>query len=231
MTDFHSESIAQDKRERWNNFRIKFKEAFHRAPNQARDFVFNILDFARCSIDVPTARDVLEVKKLVEDRLNVVSVKNGYNSQVKVKGSGYRDLKLLVEVKFNGIGHKHFSDMEDKTVLICEIQVVCKAWLANKKITSLSYKVLRATTLKDLFNDFSKYINRNQRKIELSPVEVVKSGWMNISKTIDISTINGEWALLKAAKDGWDKHSVFILVNQLGVNPDCRDFLKNCPLL
>ena len=41
------------------------------------------------------------MKKIVEEQFTVVCVKNGYHAEDQVKGSGYRDLKLIVEVGFN----------------------------------------------------------------------------------------------------------------------------------
>ena len=60
--------------------------------------MWNIVDFARCSIIVKTAHDLLEMKRLVEEQFLVVGVKNGYSSNATAKSSGYRDLKLLVQV-------------------------------------------------------------------------------------------------------------------------------------
>merc|ERR1719228_2542221 len=85
-------------------------------------------------------------------------------------------MKLLVKVEFDDLSLKNIPNMEKKTELICEIQVICKAWLLNKKTTSLSYKILRATTLKDLFNDFTKYVYGEQDKIENSAIDVIKNG-------------------------------------------------------
>merc|ERR1719193_2121032 len=124
MKDFQNKT----KDDRWLRFADKFERNFGRTPNNSTDFVWNIMDFARCSIEVPTADDALDVKKLVEDRFEVVCVKNGYNSNEKVKGSGYRDMKLLVKVEFEGLGLQNIPNMEQTTILICEIQIICKAW-------------------------------------------------------------------------------------------------------
>ena len=173
LEDFRSEKNDQ----RWTHFAEKFKETFRRPPSKPVDFVWNILDFARCSVEVPTASDVFDVKNILESHFNVVGVKNGYNSNVHVKGSGYRDLKLLIEVEFNNLKLKQIPKMDEKTVLICEVQIVCEAWLDNKKTTSLSYKILRASNLRALFKDFRKYIFEDQTEIEHhNPVDVIRNG-------------------------------------------------------
>merc|ERR1719320_1009290 len=124
------------------------------------------MDYARVSVEVPTAGDALDVKKLVEDHFEVVCLKNGYNLNEQVKGSGYRDMKLLVKAEFDDLGLKKIPNMGKKTILICEIQVICKAWLENKKTTSLSYKIQRSETMKQLFKDFSKYLFNGHYAIE-----------------------------------------------------------------
>ena len=91
------------------------------------DFVWNVMDFARCSVTVPSARELLSVKKLLEKSFSVVSIKNGYNTNVEVKGSGYRDLKLLVEVEFENLDLKGVSRDETRSKIICEIQIICEA--------------------------------------------------------------------------------------------------------
>ena len=72
------------------------------------------MDFARCSVMVPHALEALKVKKFLEENFVVVSVKNGYNANVKVKGSGYRDIKLLVEVEFDDLKLKGFRRLNQK---------------------------------------------------------------------------------------------------------------------
>merc|ERR1719320_1466368 len=129
--------------QRWDLFREKFKSTFGREPHKPEDFVWNVMDFARCSIVVPTASDLLKVKKLFEQQLEVVCVKNGYSSDHKVKDSGYRDLKLLVKVDFDNLKLKGIPKKAGKTTMICELQLICKTWLRNKITSSLSYKVLR----------------------------------------------------------------------------------------
>ena len=85
------------------------------------------MDFARCSVTVPHALEALKVKKFLEKNFVVVCVKNGYNANVKVKGSGYRDIKLLVEVEFDDLKLKGIPKVEPKTKMICEIQIICEA--------------------------------------------------------------------------------------------------------
>merc|ERR1719285_583030 len=147
IEEYKSEFEEQNDMPRWTQFANKFKSVFHRAPSKPEDFVWNILDFARCSITVPDANDVLQVKNIIKNKFKVVCLKNGYNSEVKVKGSGYRDLKLLIEVEFDDLDLGGVTKAVPKTKLICEVQILCKAWLMNKKTTSLSYKILRAQSL------------------------------------------------------------------------------------
>jgi ppGpp synthetase/RelA/SpoT-type nucleotidyltranferase len=174
--EYREEFPLKQTDKRWSHFAEKFQEAFGRPPSKPVDFVWNIVDFARCSVEVRTASDVFEVKKLVEDRFKVVAVKNGYNSNVHVKGSGYRDIKILVEVEYNNLKFEKIPAMNEKTVFICEIQIVCAAWLENKKSTSLPYKILRAKNLRALFKDFKKYIFKDQTKREYDALDVIKNG-------------------------------------------------------
>ena len=46
------------------------------------------------------------MKKVLDKRFKVICVKNGYNANAQVKGSGYRDLKVLVEVEFDELDLK-----------------------------------------------------------------------------------------------------------------------------
>ena len=89
--------------------------------------MWNVMDFARCSITVSSASDVLMVKEILEESFLVVCVKNGYNTSVHVKGSGYRDLKLLIEVEFDHLKLENVPQVRPKTKLICEIQIICEA--------------------------------------------------------------------------------------------------------
>ena len=84
------------------------------------------MDFARCSIVVPDAVELLKVKELVEHHLPIVCVKNGYISNIQVKGSGYRDIKLLVEVEFDNLQLEDVPQFETQCKFICEIQLLCE---------------------------------------------------------------------------------------------------------
>ena len=55
----------------------------------------------------------------------VVSVKNGYGTWVDVKGSGYKDRKILIEVEFDNIKLENAPKVRPKTKLICAIQIIC----------------------------------------------------------------------------------------------------------
>jgi len=186
------------------------------------------MDFARCSIEVPTAGDLLKVKELFEEQLEVVSVKNGYREDHKVKGSGYRDLKLLVKVDFLKLKLKDIA--KGKTTMICEIQLICKPWLDNKITSSMSYKVLRANTFRELLNDFSKYLDPdNAFENEITPIKVLKNGWKNMAKAIDFSQIDASELLLQASQNCWEVAAADILVKKLGANLETRDIDGRTP--
>ena len=145
------------------------------------------------------------MKKIVESQFKVVCVKNGYSSGVQVKGSGYRDLKFLVEVEFDKLNLRKVPQVQGKIKLICEIQVICDKWLRNKKTTSLSYKVLRASSLKEFLDDFAKYLDRNGEGKKVTKIEtkkVLKNGWLNLARMINFSTTCSKDDLIDACIDG-----------------------------
>jgi len=190
---------------------------FGRYPSKPEDFVWNLVDFARCSIVVRSAKDLLEVKQLIEKNFKVVCVKNGYNSKVKVKGSGYRDLKMILQVDFEGLQLCNIPKAKSKTSLLCEVQILCNTWLHNKKTTSLSYKILRANTLNYLFKDASKYFEVDSKDdTTINPVDVLQHGWINLAKGADFSGINVNDLLQEAVKKNWDSLGVQIMVEELG---------------
>jgi len=213
--------LAEKGSTRWSEFGEKFKSVFGRSPEAPEDFVWNVRDFARCSLTVSTAREVLMVKELLEKHFPVVSLKNGYNANVKVKGSGYRDMKLLVEAEFDNLKLKSVPRVGTKTKIICEIQIVCEAWLENKKTTSLSYKILRATNLKKLLSDFSKYVDQGNGSSLVkmpNPTEVLSNGWRNLAKSTDFSGLDKDWLLREAALQGWTVRGMEMLVNDLNAD-------------
>merc|ERR1719233_53308 len=61
---------------RWANFAKRFENVYQRKPSKPEDFVWNIVDFARCSITVPGAADAIKAKHIIEKRFPVVCVKN-----------------------------------------------------------------------------------------------------------------------------------------------------------
>jgi len=219
--EYQSESEEDSDLARWSWFEKKFQEQFKRSPTKSEDFVWNIVDFARCSIVVKSARDLIEIKQLVEKRFTVVGLKNGYRSDEVAKGSGYRDLKLLVEVEFDGLNLGSLSQGEQKIVMICEIQLICDQWLNNKKTTSLSYKVLRSLTLRNLLHDFAKYLyptSEDQYVYKSHPINVIKNGWKNLARFTDFSSIKEKEELLKESiTSGWDPAGVEILITDLKV--------------
>merc|ERR1719193_410033 len=112
--EYMSEFATDQTLPRWTNFAMKFKKVFQRDPKKPEDFVWNVVDLARCSITVPDAGDVIKVKRILEEQFPVICVKNSYNSKDRVKGSGYRDLKLLVEVEFNDLQLEGAPRLEQK---------------------------------------------------------------------------------------------------------------------
>jgi len=212
------EYMAESKtnKKRWNKFRKNFKSTFDREPSKPADFVWNIANYARCSIVVTNAIDIIKVKKLFEEEFEVVCVKNGYSSDHKVKGSGYRDLKLLVKVDFDNLELKCIPEMKRTTTMICELQILYVEWLDNKETTSISYKVLRAETLKKLLTDFAKYLPvDNDLENEINPTKVLKNGWTNMAKVTDFTHIDASKHLLDACQNNWNVRSVDYLVDKL----------------
>jgi len=173
------------------------------------------------------------MKKLLEDRFKVVCVKNGYGSKVKVKGSGYRDMKMLVDVGFDNLKLQNVPKVQSETKVICEIELMCAKWLDNKKTTSLSYNVLRANNLRNLFNDFSKYVHRTSEGTNFmpksDPTQVLKNGWVNMAKCTDFSKIDKDTFLIDAVRNGWEPAGVEILVSDLGANLEVVDDDKSTP--
>jgi len=229
---YRTEYLADSKLKRWFGFEEKFKKWFGRSPNKAEDFVWNVLDFARCSITVHSAREVLMVKKLIEESFLVVCVKNAYNANVEVKGSGYRDLKLFIQVEFDYLNLKNVPQVTPKTKIICEIQILCETWLENKLTTSLSYKILRAANLRELLSDFSKYVEKRCTSANMpKATEVLKNGWLNLVKTTEFSDINSDGLLLKAARYGWNVGGIAILVKKLKANLETKSGSGATPLI
>jgi len=211
---------------RWTRFGNKFRETFGRAPKKPEDFVLNIVDFARCSIIVRSARELLKVKQLIEDKFKVVGVKNGYSSKVEAKGSGYRDFKMLIQVEFDNLKLGNVSKVEQNLTMICEVQLIHVEWLKNKKTTSLSYKVIRSSNLRELLRDFSKYLQPNRKEdgaYKCDAAAVLKNGWKNVARYTDFSEIDKDELLIESVCNGWNTSGVEILVNQLGADPNAKD--------
>jgi len=232
--EYKSEFAKQNDMPRWKLFANKFKSVFHRAPSKPEDFVWNILDFARCSITVPDADDVLKVKTIIEENFRVICVKNSYNSEERVKGSGYRDLKLLIEVEFDDLKFGGVIRAQPKTTLICEVQVLCRAWLENKKTSSISYKILRAQSLRALLYDAAKYLKGktlDSKKKHLDTIEIIKQGWSNLANAADFSNIDAESLLFTACNEGWDVGAVSTLITDLKADINVTDESRNTPLI
>jgi len=219
---------------RWAKFAVKFKNLYQRSPSKPEDFIWNVVDIARCSITVPDAGDIIKVKHIIEEHFSVIGVKNSYKSTFSVRGSGYRDLKLLIEVEFDKLQLDGLPELQSNAKFICEVQILCQAWLHNKKTTSMSYKILRAHCLRDLLYDAAKYVKRsniNELKSHKDPIEIIKNGWVNLSKVADFSNIDADATLLAAAGKGWDVAGVNMLINELGANREAVDISGATPLI
>ena len=202
--EYYSE-FKERRSARFLNFSKQFEKVFQRVPCSPEDFVWNVVDFARCSIEVPSAQGLIEVKRLLEKHFSVVCVKNGYKKDMSVKGSGYRDLKLLVLAEFDGLELGNIPQIQTKISMICEIQILCQTWLSNKKTTSFSYKVLRAKTLNSLLRDMAKYLLVSDG-VELlkgfDPLDALKHGWVNLARGIDFSNLDINKLMWRAASEG-----------------------------
>jgi len=233
-SEYKAEFAEEHNAERRGNFFQKFEQVYGRKPNEPEDYVWNIIDFARCSITVASAREVLEVMHVIESEYPVVCIKNGYSSKFRVTGSGYRDLKLLVEVEFDDLSTGIPCEKQKKT-MICEIQILCNEWYENKITTSISYKILRAKSLCDLFYDCEKYAKSKSQelfwKTERGVVKVIKNGWVNIAKLVDFSKQNVDKLLLKATKERWHKAGVRMLVQDYKANMEVRNVDGYTPLI
>jgi len=231
MSEFQLEQSAP----RWANFAENFKTKFQRAPSKPDDFIWNVVDFARCAITVPTAGDILKVKRQIEDQFPVICIKNSYNSEIAVKGSGYRDMKLLVEVEYENLQLGGVPKVQSKTTLVCEVQILCQAWLVNKKTTSISYKILRAQSLRSLFSDTAKYVRMTvddgiPEKL-YDATDIIKNGWVNLAKAADFASIDADKLLLTAAKESWSAEGVRMLVQDLNANKEVVDVDGYTPLI
>jgi len=231
-SEYEAEFEQEHNAERRCNFFQKFEQVYGREPCEPEDYVWNIVDFARCSITVASAREVLEVMSIIKSVYPVVCVKNGYSSKFRVTGSGYRDLKLLVEVEFDDLP---IPCEKQKKTMICEIQILCNEWYKNKITTSISYKILRAKSLCDLFYDCEKYAKPKTGelfwKTERGVVKVIKNGWVNIAKLVDFSKQNPDKLLLKATRERWNKAGVRMLVEDHKANMEVRNVDGYTPLI
>jgi len=202
------------------NFRKKFYEVFGREPVHDHDWVWNVLDFARCSVILNGAKELLKIKEKLEHDFEVVSVKNTFKKGHKVKGSGYRDLKLLVKANFEDLELKDLIPMplgathgHSRLTMICEIQLVCSEWLSNKKNTSFSYKILRASSLKGLFGDTAKYLTKSKKFIdsnELTIENTLRLGHANYARPL-LKKLDEDLkskTLINVCEGGWGEDSV-----------------------
>ena len=64
--EYMKDSRIERGNDRWMNFENKFSQTFGRRPKHYSDFLFNIMDFARCSVTCETAANLLETKAALE---------------------------------------------------------------------------------------------------------------------------------------------------------------------
>merc|ERR1719320_1713946 len=79
--EYMSEVLNEQNLPRLGKFAHNFESVYQRQPSKPEDFIWNVVDFARCSITVPDAADVINVKRIIEEQFPVISLKNGYNSK------------------------------------------------------------------------------------------------------------------------------------------------------
>jgi ankyrin repeat protein len=166
---------------------------------------------------------VIKAMSILEKCFQVICVKNGYNSTVLAKGSGYRDVKLLIEVEFQDLKLGGVTSAQPKTKFICEVQIICQQWLKNKKNTSMSYKILRAQSFRNLLYDLGKYVtskNTNNPAKYKDVNEIIKNGWLNLAKAVNCTAQKANSLLLTASHKDWSTAGVSILVKDFKANVD-----------
>lgn len=124
-----------------------------------------VADYLRCAVIFKSPEDMVRAVKKIKDVFDVVKIKNGYTDDQEVPASGYRDLKMIVNVPFKDVdlGRTWWSPFPPKSYsgnvnMLCEIQFVHIWWNECKKSTSIWYKIRRAQSYEDLLQDFQKYI-------------------------------------------------------------------------
>merc|ERR1719245_558300 len=128
----------------------------------------------------------------MEKRFSVVGLENGYSSNVQVTDGGYRDLTIWVSVEFENLVLANIPRMRRKTKMICEIQIICEAWVSAKQKTSLSYKLVRSNSMIDLLTNAADFLEISSYKFPVNQVnasKVLKNGWMNLVKSTDFSIV------------------------------------------
>merc|ERR1719419_1920312 len=138
--EYKSEAENNIKVSRWQAFESKFQDIYGRKPSESYDYVFNVMDFARVSITFAKPKELLKTIEMIKKSLNVVCIKNGYSRRSSAKGSGYRDIKIIVGFALQDDFDGYTTKSGESTCFLCELQLLCNEWLQNKKETSLSYK-------------------------------------------------------------------------------------------
>ena len=190
--------------------------------------MFNIMDFARVSISFAKPKELLKTIEMFKMSLKVVCIKNGYARSCSAKGSGYRDIKLIVEFDVEDDFCGYRAKSRDSTRFLCEIQLLCDEWLQNKKETSLGYKITRAKDMPTLCSDFSKYLNSNFKSDvqqsskafrPISKADAIKSGRVKICQYYKVSRSEAEAAGLS--------NYVALLDNMLSIDEDTEEGKDN----
>ena len=111
---------------RWRAFEEKFMEIYGQRSSTLGDYVFNVLDFARVSITVDSPEELLNTMDMIKGSFEVVCIKNGYSRNLSAKGSGYRDLKMIVEFEVENHFNGYRGESDGKVTFLCELQLLCK---------------------------------------------------------------------------------------------------------
>jgi len=156
---------------KWRKYRDSFINAFNAEPKMPYDFAFQVVDLARVSVTFNQPVDLINFLNSIKksSSFEILSIKNLFRENFKVKPSGYRDLKLLVKFSCPSTLFGDFFSSEkikEDMSFVCEIQCMLKKWVNNKKQTSLSYKLLRAGNVNDCLSDFRKYVKEEEQKVE-----------------------------------------------------------------
>jgi len=129
-------------------------------------FQMSILDLVRVSLTCQTPKILINCVNKLKDIGELRGVKNGFSLN-HFKESGYRDVKILVEVVFSEFDVAYFltngkhlplGNGNGNFRMIVEIQFLLPEWSEAKKQSGLVYKLRRARDKIALYRDFKKYL-------------------------------------------------------------------------